>query len=267
MTKAEQILRHKNSEVFLNACVGFERYKKIFDSIPYTIIDIGAHIGGLTLKAMEQGVSYILAIEADGQNYEDLVENVRRQTERIGYEGHVECLHRAFCDTNDDIVEIIAPQEGKNNSVQRSMFYSKSAKNIHKDYTIKFVKTINIDGIIEKLESIGAYAIDLFKCDIEGAEFIAMPMKNRTREFFSHIKYIDIELHPWTNSNYYDIDKFYQLHPEFDKDKRVVLQYFEFLRDCGFCIPDEMLQTEHDYLKLTTYNKLLCSELVEAGIS
>ena len=263
MSEMEKLMRYSNRNILLNACVGLERYKKAFGCIPYTILDMGAHIGGLTLQAMEQGVPCILAVEADGRNYKHLIENVNRQTERIGYEGHVECLHRAFCDTTGDIVEIIGVGNEMSNTGQRSMFYSKSAKKVQRGYTVRHTKTINIDGIVEKLESFGVYTIDLFKCDIEGAEFTAMPMNSRTREFFSHIKYVDIELHPWTNGDYYNTESFFKLHKEFDDTKRIVFQYFEFLRDCGFCVPDDILNTEHEYLKLTTFNKALCGEAKE----
>lgn len=257
MTKAEATLRYQNRDVLLNACVGFERYKKIFGDIPHTVLDIGAHIGGLTLQAMEQGTSYILAIEADKQNYTHLCENVNRQKKRLEYDGYAGCLHKAFCDTNDKIIELIAPQEYVGNSVQRSLFYSKSAKNVKKNYTIKHVSTINIDGVTKILDSHEIGIIDLFKIDIEGAEFTAMPMNGKTKDFFSRIKYLDIELHPWTNSNYFDTELFYKKHKEFNRIESIVFQYFKFLRDCGFYMPENILSTEHEYLKLTTYNKSL----------
>jgi len=260
MTPKEKEARQINRDILVNACFGFDQYKKDFGRIPYSVIDIGAHIGGLTLRAMEQDVPYILAIEADGENYNYLAENVKRQTKRIGYKGYVEYLHKAFCNTSGDIVELIVPCDYGGNSGQRSLYYSKTAMNIYKSYTIKHVKTINIDDIIEKIESYGVYTIDFFKCDIEGAEFAAMPMHNRTKEFLSHVKYMDIELHPWINTDYYNPDLFFDIHKEFDKDKRIIGQYIEFLRDCGFYIPENILDMNRDYLKLVTHNEKLCYE-------
>lgn len=256
MTDFERLMRKSNRDILVNACVGFERYINDFGRIPNSVLDMGAHIGGLTLKAMEKGVPFIVAIEADRDNYLNLVENVKRQIARINYQGHIECLHRAFCDSNNEIVDLVKLGNGIANSAQRSMFYSSDAEKVKYKYIVEKVWSIDIDEIINRFKSYGVFQIDLFKCDIEGAEFIAMPMNEKTRGFLSRVKYIDFELHPWTNKNYYDSESFFDRHKEFNKDERIVTQYFKFLQTCGFHIPDEMINSnEHDYLKLTTYNK------------
>ena len=260
MTDLERLMRYSNRDILINACVGYEQYKKDFGRSPFYIVDLGAHIGGLTLKAMEDRVPFILAIEADRDNYLNLVENVKRQIKRINYVGHVECLHRAFCDTNNKEVDLIKLGNGVANSCQRSMFYDKQAERVKGKYIPGQVYSIDIDGIMDRLERYGVHKIELLKCDIEGAEFIAMPMNDKTRTFLKKVNYIDIELHPWTNEQYYNEDLFYDMHPEFNRGERIVPQYFKFLRTCGFCIPDEMIKNnKHDFLKLTTYKEKIYS--------
>lgn len=243
----------EGDNLFENACDGLKSYKKFFHRLPESLIDIGAHIGGLTLAAMTEHVPYILAIEADRENYEQLIINVNKYKSKINYRGNIKCLNVAFCDQSAGEVELI---EHNSRGGQSSLCFSKTAPKIKLHYTVKYVDPIDINGIMSVLDNDGIDAIDLFKCDIEGGEFTAMPINKDTKQFLARMKYIDIEIHSLTNADYFDADNFYKTLPEYDKSRSEVTQFLEFIESCGFYVSD-MDKSFEWWLKLLSHNKQL----------
>jgi hypothetical protein len=122
-------------------------------------------------------------------------------------------------------------------------------------YKIQTVETVNLSRIDLYLDILNIKAIDYFKIDIEGAEFRALPMNDTTARFFDKVKFIDIELHSWANSNYYDINQFYIQHPEFNNKENIIKQYLCFLHNCGFELGGINFAVDYNGFKLMTYKR------------
>ncbi len=54
---------------------GIDRYYEVFRNYPKTVIDIGAHVGGCACYAIENKADFVIAIEADNDNFRQLLAN------------------------------------------------------------------------------------------------------------------------------------------------------------------------------------------------
>ncbi len=179
-----------------NAKEGIDRFYDLFHRYPRSVIDIGAHVGGCACYAIEKGAKNVIAIEADKENFLEMVARQRKNSvENIKFIP----LYNAFSSTCHKDINLIIPE--KSNSGQRSICYSPDAPALTSGYKINTVETINLDKLLLYIEMLNIDMIDYLKVDIEGAEFKALPMSDKTKKFFSTVNYIDIELHNWSNKD------------------------------------------------------------------
>lgn len=235
-----------------DAVKGIKKYKKIMGKYPKTIIDIGAHKGSVTLFGLKHGAKGVLAIEAFITNFAELRKNLSEI--KLKYGQAFECINVALAGEKDKIREFYIFEKG--NTGQRSMVFNNKEK-IIKKCIISYVKTIDIHQIFNHdlfkttFKAVPRRIIDYFKIDIEGGEYEAIPLDNKTREYFSRVRFLDIEFHP-IKPPFFSTEEAIKDIPYIDKEINITKQYIEFFNSCGF--ESELKNYENGY-KLCTYNK------------
>jgi len=153
------------------------------------VIDVGAHQGTFALCAVERGAKRVVAIEPDPDNYDLLVENITTNE----MEGCIKPLRAAawvdsFCE-----LTLRAPTMSGVNSGQRSLVF--------KD-TFPGIPVVSVD-LWALLKELGY--VDYLKMDIEGGEW-ALLADPRARQALRAVGYVNIEVHPLSNTNYFSGD-------------------------------------------------------------
>ena len=229
MKESSEIIKKVGQEFYNNAIDGFKLYHNKFGMIPDVVVDIGAHVGSLAIHAALNGSKRVLAIEAEKENFKELENNIRfiRKNKLIDDSQKITSLHFAMYKTNFNQIEIYSSSKENYNSGQNSLYYKPDIQNYFQPQT---TETMNLDLLSEFFVS---QTINLLKIDIEGAEFDAFPVCERTKEFFKQVEFLDIELHSHSNEDYFDEQKFKEEHSEF-KTANFIIEYMEFINSCGF---------------------------------
>lgn len=136
-----------SDELTLKECLNDYPHINLKDKI---VLDLGAHIGGFTKIALDQGAKGIVAFEPDLFNFEVL--NVNIQNKRTK-------LLRAAVISGDDPSVILYCNGSKRSSASASLNKLRGAVSKQK------VKAIKFDKIIKKLKP------QIIKIDIEGGEY------------------------------------------------------------------------------------------------
>lgn len=227
MKESSEIIKKVGQEFYNNAIEGFKLYYNKFGMVPDVVVDIGAHVGSLAIHAAINGSKRVLAIEAEKENYKELKNNIKfiRDNKLIREDQRIIPLHFAMHKTNFSQIELYAGQ--KTNDGQNSLYYKPEIQGY---FAPQITETMNLDLLSEFFVN---QKINLLKIDIEGAEFDAFPMNNKTSEFLKQVEFLDIELHSHSNEDYFEEQKFKEEHPEF-KTANFIVEYMEFINGCGF---------------------------------
>lgn len=159
-----------------------------------TVVDIGAHIGELSILAAKRGAECVWAIEPDIDNFHMLLHNI----EENNMEEQVIPLFFAVWDKMG-VTRIKLPKKiwkfwRKRNSGQRSIIYkSKFPENI------VCAPTITLEWLLANL--IPTH-VDYLKMDIEGAEHAVL--LTTPVEVMRKVRFIDLDLHDPSNTDYFD---------------------------------------------------------------
>lgn len=236
-----------------DAVRGLKKYRKILGRYPEMIIDIGAHKGSVSLYGLKHGAKEVLAVEAFITNFMELRENLSKV--KLKKDQRFELMGVAFAGKRDQIREFHVFEKG--NTGQRSMVFNN--EKILKKCVTHYVKTVDIHQLFNHdiFERDTVFrdrrfrTIDYLKIDIEGGEYEAIPLTEKTREYFQRVRFLDIEFHPIkppffsTENAIKDID-------HIDKDENITRQYIRFFNSCGF---ESELKNYQDGYKLCTYNR------------
>lgn len=136
-----------SDEITLKECQNDYPYVNLKDKI---VLDLGAHIGGFTKIALDQGVKGIVAFEPDLFNFEVLNVNIQNKKAK---------LLRAAVISGDDPSVTLYCNGSKRSSTSASLNKLRGAVSEQK------VKAIKFDKIIKKLKP------QIIKMDIEGGEY------------------------------------------------------------------------------------------------
>src|SRR4030043_2166619 len=101
-----------------NAKEGIDRFYDLFHRYPKSVIDIGAHVGGCACNAIEKGARNVIAIEADKENFLELL---LKENHLEDHDCKFIPLFNAFSNTCHKDINLIIPEQS--NSGQRSICY------------------------------------------------------------------------------------------------------------------------------------------------
>lgn len=179
-----------------------------------TVIDIGAHVGSLSLFMAKLGVDRILAIEPIKENIEMLRSNI----EANQLEDRITILPIAVDSTSGDI---FLARETFDTSGQYSKY--------------------NSSGIVrEKCESksftdiLKSFShVDYLKIDIEGAEFEILPPLPEIATLLERVRFLDLDIHDPTNPDYFRLEWPFEFK-YYSNRETATRELIEFLMNCGF---------------------------------
>jgi len=142
-----------------------------------TCLDIGANIGGFSVLALNGGAEKVISVECDERNFELLSYNLK--------EKNVELIYGA-ASNKDGEVSVLKKTNSKRKNISVKTSEAMYRKNSSYVEVCK-VKSYDIYGLIDK------YKPDVFKVDIEGAEFLCFEDVNK--KINSCVKEMLIEIH------------------------------------------------------------------------
>jgi FkbM family methyltransferase len=164
-----------------------ENYK---GSQPEVIVDVGAHIGAVSLMFGSNGSEFIAAVEPDVDNFRCLLEGIQVNN----CMGRILPIPVAITNNSFDKVYLY---KGSNNSGERGLKYDPKRFAIA---NITLTMSLN-DLLIPIIKRFGA--IDFLKIDIEGGEWEILTPSNTLTDLLSKVKYIDVECHPLNDPDYF----------------------------------------------------------------
>ncbi len=146
------------------------------------VIDVGANIGGYTIRAC-QNSSLVVSIEPLPDVFRILEHNVKLNCPK----GNVILVNKAISDRQGkEIIKV--PKLGNKTFSGRASIYNKGYH--YKQTQVYVVETDTLDNIVS---SLSIRKIDLLKIDIEGAEVIAFKGMKKTLEITDKLM---IEIQP-----------------------------------------------------------------------
>ncbi len=184
---ADMFVRNKEEAVLLEGTVGhFRQYHGPLD----TVLDIGAHVGELSIAAANAGAKRVWAVEPDTDNYRVLLMNILASE----YADRIIPLQMAVWTTNG----VVALRKCNGNTGQRSLLYQAAA----------VMASEIVPGVT--LETLLAWTgpADYMKLDIEGAEHYVL--QSASDHVMRQVKVLDLDLHDVTHPEYFeghDIDQ------------------------------------------------------------
>lgn len=170
------------------------------------VVDIGAHVGELSIAAAERGAKTVIAVEADRENYGRLVENKTRS----GYGAIITALNWAVW-WKPGPVRIAAARDG--NSGMRSVTYRAG---IISDSSP--VQAMTLEMLLRKTGP-----VDYLKMDIEGAEHWVIPAT--PLHVLRQIHALDLDVHDVSDKRFFDV-------PDHDPER-----LRKHLAQAGFVVP------------------------------
>lgn len=159
---------HEES-VYWNTKKGFDEYHGPLD----LVIDIGAHLGSLSLLAARNGARKVTAYEACLDNYSRLVANI----ERSGFKDIVTAKNLAVW--TDDIISQVKLRHLGPSSKNSIVFHDKCRTTL-----------VNIISLYDVLE---CASIDYLKISIEGAEWPTFE-DGKMVEVLKNVRYLDMSI-------------------------------------------------------------------------
>lgn len=157
-------------------------------SLPGPVLDLGAHVGAFTITAALAG-HFVVAVEADPDNARWLRDNIRDH----GVSGRVVVIEAAVAAVPGLVRELRCLGGG-----QSSLVFGKQLSGIGVTHE---VPTVSFESLAAMFAS-----WDMLKCDVEGAEWEFLDC-NGTGDTLKHFRYLDLELHPTDNKDFFDGDK------------------------------------------------------------
>jgi FkbM family methyltransferase len=235
-----------------NAVKGIKKYRRILKHYPYTIIDVGAHKGSVSLYGLKHGAKDVLAIEAFITNFMELRENLSKI--KLKKDQKYELMGVALAGERDQIRKFYIYEKG--NTGQRSLVFNNKEKILKKCVT-HYVKTVDIHQLFNhKIFETGFKhmpfrIIDYLKVDIEGSEYEAFPLTEETKKYFQRVRFLDIEFHP-IKPPFFSTEEAIAHIEHINKNENITRQYIRFFNSCGF--KSELKNYQNGY-KLCTFNR------------
>lgn len=149
------------------------------------LVDLGAHIGALSLLGAMNGFSFVASVEADLDNYQELLKNIilNKQQNKISPSWNA-VYHTSGIKHALQVCEY--------NTGMRSV--SGNYKNPSGETIEKVAHTISLEDILYSVTKDHG-EVDLLKIDIEGTEYEIFNMNYKLDRLLKKVKYIDIECH------------------------------------------------------------------------
>lgn len=161
-----------------------------YDGSLNVVVDVGAHIGSLSIATALQGAKHVFAVEPSYSNYQLLKKFIVFN----GVEDVVTPIMVAV--SNKSGVDIL---RGGGTPGQKSLVYDADKFSS----PVEAVPTVTLEGLVSTiLELTGSDVIDYLKIDVEGAEFKIL-FREECLKVFPQIKFLDIDVHSPTNLNFY----------------------------------------------------------------
>ena len=207
---ASMFVRNEQEVPLLEVTIGhFKQYHGPLD----TVLDIGAHVGELSIAAVEAGARRVWAVEPDADNYRTLVMNILANE----YADRIIPLQMAVWTDNG----VVTLKKCFGNTGQRSLIYRPA--------------TVQASEIVPgiTLETLMAWTgpVDYMKMDIEGVEHLVL--QSVSPYVMGHVKVLDLDLHDITHPEYFE--GFENIDQERTR---------ECLRQMGFPIGERTSQNE-----------------------
>lgn len=153
-----------------------------------TVLDIGAHVGELSILAASRGAEHVWAFEPDKENYRALCCNINNN--------HYESIISArFMAVGVKKVAVNVRSTPQGNTGQRSICFN------DKFPVVGTVWATPLGETIQDFTRLFCGGIDFMKMDIEGAEHEVI--QSTPPELLRRINYIDLDLHNLNFLDYY----------------------------------------------------------------
>ncbi len=162
------------------------------------VLDIGAHIGTLSVLAAKQGAT-VVALEPDVDNFSALLKNVHAN----GVWGKVIPIPCAVTTKSFETVTLYGGPSAGLNQGQNSLAFDPARFSTRIG---KQTPTLSFKSAVELAESEDFRRIDLIKMDIEGGEWEILREAGDEDHFsawFTNVRAIDIELHEMSNDQFF----------------------------------------------------------------
>lgn len=237
-----------NYQIFTEASKGLNVYYDHFHKNPKTVIDIGAHYGGLSYAAITRGANKIMAIEADEENFKQLSVTMdytkcQYSKDNIDIKLYLAAVVGRYA---GDIVRLY--KNSNSNTGQRSIHYSRFASIGKSGLTETNITTMKLETLLDIINKSGIEIIDYFKMDVEGAEYDALADPYE-RKIFDKCRFVDIEFHNIKDEIYFDANM--------NENNYKIFDYVSFFTDTGFKrINNQNSVPDMDNYKLLAYRDL-----------
>lgn len=211
---------NENEKFLINgptSCITqFEIYCK--DKTLNTVIDIGANIGCFSLiSTVLANVEQVIAVEANILNYFKLCNNIANNN----LWGKIIPLPYAVSRERGKIIPIYGTLNG--NSGQHSLLFKEGFPRTN------FIRTISLNDLCRNYK-----IIDYMKVDVEGSEYDIFYPSEETLQVLQKIDILEIELHPPTNEEFYDLSEFLKNRSYYSKFVTIEEGLLQFIIDCEF---------------------------------
>lgn len=149
------------------------------------VLDIGAHYGAFALTALDAGAKYVLCVEASTENYKALWQNMQAN----GMQDRFGVLNAIVYEAPCHMMQLRRSTNG--NSGQYSVMFHDGHQAAGELPSIRFTDVI------------GSGRWGYVKIDVEGAEWSLLRSPSDVKLLTEHADFIDLEVHPLDNREYY----------------------------------------------------------------
>jgi len=174
---------------------------RLYKGKPENVVDIGAHIGIISLLAAKRGAKHVLAFEPIFRNFKRLMRNIQ-----LNHCAQITPIKMAVA---GKIGYVTLYSRKDLNSGQNSVLYNNTFE------VIEVVPALNLHTILKFSDN-----VSYLKIDVEGGEFDIL--MNTQREDLYRVEYLDLEIHDPSNFKYFQ-DNDYSTN-----------QLLDFVTKCGF---------------------------------